>query len=157
MPCHTVTRRLTRALATLGLGLLALSGPLNAQQFEQVGDYQIHYSAVSTQFIPPSVAEAHGIQRSPAMALVNVSVLEADGDGALRPVNAPVSGSVGVVRGDSQAPLAFRTLRDGDTQSQVAVFRIQEDEPMHFDLQVSYDRNREPADLRFIQRFYIER
>lgn len=144
-----------RALAfALLLGLLPLAG--QAQQFEQVGDYQIHYSAVSTSFLSSSVAEAHGIQRSPALALLNVSVLE-EVDGQLRPVNAPVSGSVGEVQGSKQQPLSFRTLRSGETQSQIAVFRIRDDEPMHFTLEVRYDRNREPAEVNFIQRFHIDR
>jgi len=39
----------------------------------------------------------------------------------------------------------------------VAVFRIREDEPMRFDLRVRYDRNAEPAEVSFIQRFYIDR
>lgn len=148
LPCH-------RALAVvLLLGLWPLSS--QAQQFEQVGDYQIHYSAVSTSFLPQSVADAHGIQRSPAMALLNVSVLE-EVDGELRPVNASVSGTVGEVQGRERAALNFRALREGNTQSQVAVFRIRDDEPMHFALEVRYDRNREPAEVNFIQRFHIDR
>ncbi|MDX5379524.1 MAG: DUF4426 domain-containing protein [Halomonas sp.] len=148
-----VSRHRVLAIALL-LGLLPLAG--QAQQFEQVGDYQVHYSAVSTSFLPQSVAEAHGIQRSPAMALLNVSVLE-EVDGELRPVNASVSGTVGEVQGSERTPLSFRTLRSGDTQSQIAVFRIRDDEPMHFTLDVRYDRNREPAEVSFIQRFHIER
>ncbi|MGL6252109.1 MAG: DUF4426 domain-containing protein, partial [Billgrantia desiderata] len=119
-------------------------------------DYQIHYSAVSTDFLPAAVAEAHGIQRSPAMALLNVSVLQEVGN-ELRPVNAPVSGTVGELKGQNRTPLEFRTLREGDTQSQVAVFRIRDDEPMRFDLEVRYDRNREPAEVGFVQRFHIDR
>ncbi|QOR40460.1 DUF4426 domain-containing protein [Billgrantia diversa] len=148
-----VSHPLALAFALL-LGLLPLAG--QAQQFEQIGDYQIHYSAVSTSFLPSSVAEAHGIQRSPALALLNVSVLE-EVDGQLRPVNASVSGSVGEVQGSKQQPLSFRTLRSGETQSQIAVFRIRDDEPMHFTLEVRYDRNREPAEVNFIQRFHIDR
>lgn len=138
----------------LALGLLSLSA--QAQQYEQVGAYQIHYSAVSTDFLPASVAEAHGIQRSPAMALLNISVLE-EVEGELRPVNAPVSGTVGELQGQNRTPLEFRTLREGNTQSQVAVFRIRDDEPMRFDLEVRYDRNREPAEVGFVQRFHIDR
>lgn len=145
---------LVASLLLLGLGLLVQQA--QAQQFEQVGDYQIHYSAVSTSFLPQSVAEAHGIQRSPAMALLNVSVLE-ETDGELRPVNVSVRGSVGEVQGSEQESLSFRTLRSGDTQSQIAVFRIRDDEPMQFALEVRYDRNREPAEVNFIQRFHIER
>jgi hypothetical protein len=152
MKHRAVLTHLATSLLLLGLAL-----PLQAQQYEQVGDYQIHYSAVSTSFLSPEVAETYGIQRSPAMALLNVSVLEELEDGSTRSTNAPVSGQVGTVGSESSSPLSFRSLRDGDTLSQIAVFRIQEDEPMRFDLEVRYDRNAAPAEISFIQRFYIDR
>lgn len=144
--------------AFLGLVLLLWMLPLvaQAQQFEQVGSYQIHYSAVSTDFLPQSVTDVHGIQRSPALALLNVSVLE-EVDGDLRPVNAAVSGSVGEVQSKEATPLQFRAIREGDAQSQVAVFTLRDDEPMHFALEVRYDRNLPPAEVNFIQRFHIQR
>ena len=143
-----------RQLATvLMLGLLPFAS--QAQQFEQIGDYQIHYSAVSTDFLPQAVTEAHGIQRSPALALLNVSVLE-ETEGELHPTNASVNGTVGEPQGAEKAPLQFRSLREGGLQSHVAVFRIRHDEPMHFVLEVRYDRNEEPAEVSFIQRFHIE-
>ncbi len=149
-------RGILSALLTGALTLLA--GQAAAQQFEQVGDVQIHYSAVTTSFLPEAVAREHQIQRSPAMALLNVSVLEEREDGTTRSVPARVDGRVGsVAESDDGSPLSFRTLRIGDTPSQVAVFRIDDDEPMRFDLEVYHDRNAEPARVRFIQRFYIDR
>ncbi|RDB42629.1 DUF4426 domain-containing protein [Halomonas sp. DQ26W] len=146
---------LYRLFTTLLLFCLTL--PLQAQQFERVGDYQIHYSAVSTSFLSPEVASTHGVQRSPAMALVNISVLEQRGDGTTRTVNAPVSGTVGTVGDTSPASLSFRSLRTGDSVSQIAVFRIIEGEPMHFDLEIRHDRNEAPTNVGFIQRFTIDR
>lgn len=144
--------------ALLAGALTLLAGQATAQQFEQVGDVQIHYSAVTTSFLPEAVAREHEIQRSPAMALLNVSVLEEREDGTTRSVPARVDGRVGgVAEDDDGSPLSFRTLRIGDTPSQVAVFRIDDDEPMRFDLEVYHDRNAEPARVRFIQRFYIDR
>ncbi len=145
------------SLAVLGVGLMLLALPTQAQQFEQVGDYQIHYSAVNTSFLPEDVAREHGIQRSQVMALLNVSVVEELDDGSTRPVTAPVDGRIGGIDGGEGTPLEFRSLRIDGTPSQVAVFRIHEDEPMRFDLRVRYDRNAEPADVSFIQRFYIDR
>ncbi len=70
---------------------------------------------------------------------------------------ASVDGRIGGLEGSDATPLAFRSLRIGDTPSQVAVFRIHADEPMRFDLRVRYDRNAAPAEVSFIQRFYIDR
>ncbi|MFP4137496.1 MAG: DUF4426 domain-containing protein [Halomonas sp.] len=145
-------------LAALTAGTLTLlAGTAAAQQFEEVGDVQIHYSAVSTSFLPEAVAREHEIQRSPALAMLNVSVLEEREDGSTRHVPARVDGRVGEVGDEEGEPLSFRTLRIDDTPSQVAVFRIQDDAPMRFDLEVYHDRNAEPAQVSFIQRFYIDR
>lgn len=146
-------------LAALAVSALALlSGPAAAQQYEQVGNIQIHYSAVNTSFLPEAVTREHGIQRSTAMALLNVSVIEEREDGTTRAVPTTVNGTVGgLSSGDQRTPLSFRTLRSGDTPSQIAVFRIHDDEPMRFDLEVHHDRNAAPAQVSFIQRFYIDR
>ncbi|SDO45801.1 protein of unknown function [Halomonas shengliensis] len=145
-------------LAALTAGTLSLlAAAATAQQFEQVDDVQIHYSAVSTSFLPEAVAREHRIQRNPALALLNVSVLEEQADGTTRSVPATVDGRVGEVGDEEGEPLSFRTLRIGDTPSQVAVFRIRDDAPMRFDLEVRHDRNAEPAHVSFIQRFYIDR
>ncbi|TDO15409.1 MULTISPECIES: DUF4426 domain-containing protein [Halomonas] len=150
--------RIRDHLAALAMSLaLLLTLPAQAQQFEQVGDYQIHYSAVNTSFLPKAVAREHGIQRSQVMALLNVSVLKELEDGSTRPVTASVEGRIAGLEGDDPTPLSFRSLRIDDIPSQVAVFRIHEDEPMRFDLRVRYDRNAEPAEVSFIQRFYIDR
>lgn len=147
---HSLTAVITGLMLLLGL-------PVQAQQYEQVGDYQIHYSAVNTSFLPEEVAREHGIQRSQVMALLNVSVVEEREDGSTRPVTASVDGHIGSLEGNDSTSLSFRSLRIDDTPSQVAVFRIHEDEPMRFDLRVRYDRNAEPAEIGFIQRFYIDR
>jgi hypothetical protein len=142
----------------LAAGLMLLAGTAAAQQYEQVGNYQVHYSAVSTSFLPEEVAREHNIQRSQVMALLNVSVLEEREDGTTRAVPVSVNGMVGgLASSDARTPLSFRTLRSGDAPSQIAVFRIHDDEAMRFDLEVRHDRNAEPARVSFIQRFYIDR
>ncbi|MGC3874792.1 DUF4426 domain-containing protein [Halomonas sp. GXIMD04776] len=146
-----------RVLETMTLVWLSMvMSPLaSAEQLERVGDYRIHYSAVNTSFLTQEVAAAYDIQRSKVMALLSVSVLEDQPDGTARPVQANVEGKVGNLAGQSQ-PLSFRTVREDGAIYQLAVFRIQEDEPMRFNLEVGYDRNQEPAEIAFMQRFFIE-
>nr|WP_298522594.1 DUF4426 domain-containing protein [uncultured Halomonas sp.] len=146
-----------RVLQTIALFWLALlvSLSVSAEQLERIGDYRIHYSAVNTSFLTPEVAAAYDIQRSKMMALLSVSVLEDQPDGSVRQVQANVEGEVGNLAGQSQ-PLAFRTVREDGAIYQLAVFRIQEDEPMRFNLKVGFDRNKEPTEIAFMQRFFIE-
>ncbi len=145
------------ALQALGLaGLLVMAnGVSHAEQFERVDNYQIHYSAVNTRFLAPDVAAAYDIPRSKVTALLSVSVLEEQPDGSTQPVPAVVNGRVGNLTGQSQA-LSFRTVREDDAIYQLATFRIQPDEPMRFNLDVRYDRDAEPAEVAFIQRFYVD-
>ncbi|WP_346796385.1 DUF4426 domain-containing protein [Halomonas sp. Bachu 37] len=148
-------RFLARASFALTL-TLGLGGPALAEQYTQVGDFEIHYNAVNTSFLTPEVAQANNIQRSQGLALLNVSVREVQEEGDTRAVNAGVEGTVSGLTGEAQN-LAFRTVHDGDSTYHLATFRIREDEPMRFDLDVRYDRNAEPVEISFIQRFYLER
>ncbi len=152
-------RSISRGMVWLfGLALLASAslGTAQAEQLERFGRYQVHYNAVNTSFLTPEVAAANGIQRSRVQALLNVSVREEQQNGTTRPVQASVEGRVGNLAGQSQ-PLTFRTVREDGAVYHLATFRIQEDEPMRFDLSVRYDRNASPAKVSFIQRFYIDR
>lgn len=146
----------TFAVWGLGLLLILSAGLVRAQQLEQVDNYQIHYSAVNTSFLTPEVAASYDIQRSEVQALLNISVREELEDGSTRPVNATINGNVRNLAGQIRE-LSFRTVHDGDAIYHLATFRIQEDEPMRFDLDVTYDRNREPTNISFVQRFYIDR
>lgn len=128
----------------------------HAEQFVQMGNYDIHYSAISTRFLTPDVAQAHNIQRSANQGLVNVSVRERMEDGSTRPVSAGVQGYVSGLTG-TQEPLSFRTIHDGDATYHLAPFTLRHDEALRFGLDVRYDRNEAPETINFIQRFYIER
>ena len=138
------------------IGTLFTTATAYAEQFSQIGDYEIHYSAVNSSFLTPEVAQANNIQRSVSRGLVNVSVRERQEDGSTRPVNASVQGHVSGLTG-TQESLSFRTVHDGDATYHLAPFTMREDESMRFELSVRHDRNAAPAPVNFIQRFYIDR
>jgi len=148
------SRTLLGSLLAAGISLGATSAC--AEQYTQVGDYQIHYSAISTDFLTPEVAMAYNIQRSAALGLINVSVREEQEDGSTAPVNASVEGSVGDLSG-SRESLRFRTVREDNATYHLATFSLRHDEPMRFELDVRYDRNAAPESVSFVERFYIDR
>lgn len=148
-------RAILGGLLVSGLSLGATAA--FAQQYAQAGDYQIHYSAISTDFLTPEVAKAYGIQRSRRLGLVNVSVLQEQEDGSTIPVSASIDGSVGELSGNSEESLRFKTVRKDNRIYQMSTFTLRHDEPMRFDLDVRYDRNAEPESVNFVERFYIER
>lgn len=154
LPSSWFSRALLGSLLAVGLSLGATSA--SAEQYTQVGNYQIHYSAISTDFLTPEVALAYDIQRSVSLGLINVSVRETQEDGSTLPVNASIEGSVGDLSG-SREPLRFRTVHEENATYHLATFRLRHDEPMRFNLDVRYDRNAAPEPVSFVQRFYIDR
>jgi len=47
-----------------------------AESSQTVGNYIVHYNAISTESLPPAVARAYGITRSKNKGLLNISVLK---------------------------------------------------------------------------------
>lgn len=153
----TIMTTMTRTILGGLIALTLLLSPLvQAGQFQQFGDYQVHYSAVNTSFLTPEVATASGITRSRSTAFLNVSVLEVQSDGSTRAVNTPVDGSISTLSGQVK-PLSFRTLRDGESIYHIATFAIQDGEPMRFELSVRLERNEPPVAIDFMRRLYIDR
>lgn len=132
--------------------LLALvSSDATAQQFDQVGSNQIHYTAIKTTFIAEEVAARFGLERRSGLGMVTVSVLDANGESR----NVVVDGSVADLNGRQPRPLAFRRLREASGGiSSIATFPIDYAAPMRFQLDVQLDRNASPHPVSFIQRFY---
>lgn len=148
----TMTRTLYSGLIALAL---MISSSAMAEQYQQFGDYQVHYSAVNTSFLTPEVATASGITRSRATGFLNVSVLQVMPDGSSKAVNAPVDGSIKALSGQDM-PLSFRTLRDGDSIYRLATFGIQDGEAMRFTLNVGLEREEPPVEINFMQRLYVD-
>lgn len=73
----------TRIFAAALVGLAAwapLAAGAQAHQIEQ-GGYTLRSSTVGSEALPASVAEAHGFERSPSLAILNVTVVERGGPG----------------------------------------------------------------------------
>ena len=70
-----------KLLQLASLAMLYLFQPAAfAESSSSVGDYIVHYNAVSTEALPPAVARAYGITRSKNRGLLNISVLKKGGD-----------------------------------------------------------------------------
>ena len=62
-----------------------------AEQKQQVGNFDIHYMALSSTFITPSIAKTYGIERSNYNGIVNIAVLDTSKEGN-PPVAIEISG-----------------------------------------------------------------
>ena len=120
--------------------------------FADIGSHVVHFSALSTDQIPPEVARAYGIVRSKNRAMLNVSVLEED-------TNAPVSATVTVKTSNLTGQLKNVIMRK--IEEQEAIYYIGEipvanRETLIFDISVTPEGETEASKLRFQRQFYSD-
>lgn len=118
--------------------------------FVDIGDHIVHFSAQSTDQLPPEVARAYNIVRSQNRAMLNVSILE---EGS----NTPVTADVAVKTVNLTGQLKNVTMRM--IQEQEAIYYIGEtpvanQETLIFDISVRPDGVEKAADVRFKRQFY---
>jgi len=120
-----------------------------------IGDYVVHFSAQSTDQLPPAVARAYNIVRSKNRAMLNVSIIrEAD--------NMPVAGAVTVKTVNLTGQLKNVTMRKIEEPGDVvAIYYIGETpvanrETLIFDISVQPDGEDSSSDVRFKRQFYTD-
>ena len=120
-----------------------------------IGDYVVHFSAQSTDQLPPDVARAYNIVRSKNRAMLNVSVIR-------KSDNLPVAATVTVKTVNLTGQLKNVTMREieepGDT---VAIYYIGETavanrETLVFDITVRPEGSEQSSEVRFKRQFYTD-
>ncbi|MEM9621707.1 MAG: DUF4426 domain-containing protein [Pseudomonadota bacterium] len=132
------------------LFLLCCAGQLQAEQFQQIGQYQAHYIVVPTTFIRADVAQKYGLMRGKNRALVNVSVLDAK----LNPTTAQISGRSTNLLGQPQ-DLTFKQVTEGPAIYYLALLRHVDEEHHLIKLDIALDDGT-TGTIEFRQKMYFE-
>ena len=116
----------------------------------EIGNHVVHFSAQSTDQLPPEIARAYNIVRSKNRAMLNVSVLESG-------TNTPVTADVAVKTVNLTGQMKNVTMRM--IQEQEAIYYIGEtpvanQETLIFDISVTPDGEAEATTVRFKRQFY---
>jgi len=119
---------------------------------EIIGDHVVHFSAQTTDQLPPEVARAYSIVRSKNRAMLNVSVLKASD-------NSAVEAGVTVKAVNLTGQLKNITMRQIDEQN--AIYYIGEvavanRETLIFDISVTPEGADSPSDVRFKRQFFTD-
>jgi len=120
-----------------------------------IGDFVVHFSAQSTDQLPPEVARAYNIVRSKNRAMLNVSIIR-------KSDNAPVAGEVSVKTANLTGQLKSVTMRKIEEPGEVvAIYYIGETpvanlETLVFDIKVTPDGADSSSDVRFKRQFYTD-
>lgn len=130
------------------IALIAL--PSSAEQFKAFDGIEVHYVVVNTLFLEPDVAKRYDVVRAKDRAIVNLSVLGADGKSILGDVT-----GVTVNLLSQQAVLSFSTIREGESIYYIAPIRYTDQDVLRFRITVKVP-DREPMNLEFQQLMYVE-
>ena len=117
-----------------------------------IGDHVVHFSALATDQLPPDVAKAYGIVRSPERAMLNVSVLqEADNKAVTAEVTVNVVNLTGQLKN-----VAMRQIDEGDAIYYIGETRVANRETLVFDISVKPEGVDIPSQVRFQRQFFTD-
>ena len=120
-----------------------------------IGDYVVHFSAQTTDQLPPEVARAYNIVRSMNRAMLNISVIR-------KSDNASVAAKVDVSARNLTGQLKNVTMRKIEEPGEnVAIYYIGETavanrETLVFDISVTPEGEDSASDVRFKREFYTD-
>ncbi len=126
-----------------------------ADQYQQFGDYQVHYIVFNTTELHPDIARSYGVERSGRRAFINVSLLKTAAGKLPTGVQAKVSGTATNLI-QQQRELDFREISETGAVYYVATLAITNEEIYRFALQVTPVGATESFELTFTQKVWVE-
>ncbi|PKG57063.1 DUF4426 domain-containing protein [Shewanella sp. Choline-02u-19] len=142
-----------RSLTAILLLSLCLISSAFAEQKQKVGNYDIHYVALSSTFLTPSIAKSYGIKRSSYTGILNISVLDTNVDGNPA-VPVEITGIANNLL-DARVELKFREIREGDSIYYIAEVPYRDDQEINFNIALKHG-SKLNTQLKFKQKFYVE-
>lgn len=129
-----------------------LAGTESVQQF---GEYTIHFNAVSTSQLTPSVAQSYGIVRSPDRALLNISILRTADNGRDAAVNAEVSASAVNLTGQIKN-VPMREISEDTAIYYIGETVVADAETLIFTIEAVPEGESETLTFRFQKQFFVD-
>lgn len=117
-----------------------------------IGDHVVHFSALSTDQLPPEVARAYNIVRSKNRAMLNVSVVE---EATRQPVSATVTVKTVNLTGQLKN-VVMRKIQEQEAIYYIGETPVANRETLVFDISVTPEGVEEASELRFQRQFYSD-
>jgi len=154
-------RKMLIAVSLLGL-VSACGGPNESADVPEaqpagassadIGDHIVHFSAQSTDQLPPEVARAYNIVRSKNRAMLNVSVLlEADNTSVTAGVTVKTVNLTGQLKN-----ITMRQINEQDAIYYIGEVPVANRETLIFDISVIPEGAESASDVRFKRQFFTD-
>jgi hypothetical protein len=127
------------------------AAPSNATSAD-VGDYMVHYNAMTTDQLTPQVAQSTGIVRSKNRAMLNVSLVE---KGTGRTVEGTVDVAAANLTGQTKS-IAMRKVQDGNAIYYIGEVPVAHRETLVFDITVRPPGASRPSTVKFRRQFFTD-
>lgn len=128
-----------------------ISLPSLAEQKQDFANLEVHYIALPSMFIEPSIASQYGLKRSKHTGLVNISVL--DKEQKSMPIEAQLIGVGRNLIGQKER-LIFKKITEGKSIYYIATYPFTNEEIVNFDIQIKAQNKTNR--LKFQHKFYVE-
>jgi hypothetical protein len=129
--------------------------PKEIQTSQQFGSYTVHYNVFNSTSIPPQVAETYKLVRGKGRALVNISLTKTE-KGATSLGRPTVV--IGITRNlmQQQQNLKFIEIKEGEATYYLAPFVFNNEELLHFEIQVIEETENRPFKVSFTRTLYTD-
>jgi hypothetical protein len=128
---------------------------ITRENFQEFGDYVVHFNAQATSMLPPEVARAYGIQRSSNRAMINVTVIRKVPGSTGQPTQAVVSVDASNLTGQLKE-VDVREVREGEAIYYIGELSVANRETLIFNISVRPEGATESFRVRFQQQFYTD-
>ncbi len=122
------------------------------ESMKDIGDHTVHFSAQSTDQLPPEIARAYNIVRSKNRAMLTVSVLRESDNASVR---ADVSVKTVNLTGQLKN-VAMRQIEEQDAVYYIGETPVANRETLIFDITVTPEGASGPSEVRFKREFYTD-
>ncbi len=117
-----------------------------------IGEHIVHFSAQSTDQLPPDVARAYGIVRSKNRAMLTVSVIKED-----TTVAVPADITVRTVNLAGQLKnVTMRKIQEQEAIYYIGETAVANHETLVFNISITPEGKTEVSDVRFTREFYTD-
>jgi hypothetical protein len=129
---------------------------LNAQNSKSQDGYEVHYNAISTDFLTKEVAKTYQIGRSKTKGMLNIAVLKQQKVGIPTSVEAKISLKAQNLYGQNKTIELRKISESGEAIYYIGTFPVSSRETINFKASVLPDGANNPIEIKFNQEFFTD-